>query len=131
MVVNLPDGAVTTTGQIGETLYECDGYTVVLQTLEGGDLNRTVQAVTGYPADRLQLIQWSKDGVKRYDGVFTAAGEESLQVGRTCILDDGGYHYALTTLASEELSGQLQEQWKELYATLRLVDAQMDLNTGS
>ena len=32
----------------GEKLYFCDGYTLTLQILDGGDWSRTVQTLCGY-----------------------------------------------------------------------------------
>lgn len=133
ILVSLPENAAVPTAEqagVGD-IYECDGFTLTVQTLDAGDLDKTLQTLTGYHRDELQIIESVKDGFKRYDSVFTAAGEGSLQVGRVCILDDGEYHYAVTTLAPEQTAGQLRSAWEDIYATFRLVDADVDLNTGS
>jgi len=49
----------------------------------------------------IQVIKTAQDTYERYDFVWTAAGEDGLQTGRACILDDGNYHYALSAMAEE------------------------------
>ena len=133
ILVSLPENAaVPTVEQTGVgNIYECDGFTLTIQTMDAGDLDKTLQTLTGYRRADLQVIESVKDGFKRYDSVFTAAGEGALQVGRVCILDDGAYHYAVTTMAPENTAGQLQSAWEDIFGTFRLVDGNVDLNTGS
>lgn len=115
----------------GGKLYLCDGYTVTVQTMEAGDLNKTLQEVTGYAKEDLTLMQTRQDGIKRYECIWTAAGESETQVGRARVLDDGNYHYVITVMAGESLAGELTQVWKELFNSFRLVSADVDLNTGS
>lgn len=131
--VNVPQDATVLAGsqEDGGTVYECGGYTMSLQTLPAGDLDETLFTLTGYHKDELQLMEWSKAGNKRYDCVFTAAGEDGLQVGRACVLDDGKYHYSVMTLAPEETAGDLTQQWKDIYTSFQIVDSGWDINTGS
>ncbi len=133
VLVELPEEAAApvATQEPGGKVYDCGNYTITVQTLESGDLDKTLRTLTGYPRQQLQVIKTLKEKLSRYDTVFTAAGEEALQVGRVCILDDGAYHYAVTALAPEEMAGQLRTQWDTLFSTVRLVDADFDLNTGS
>ena len=133
IVVNLPEGTASPTAQVDGVgaIYECDGYTVTVQTLDGGDLDESLYLLTGYHRDELQVMESVKDEWKRYDAVFTAAGEGDLQVGRVCILDDGAYHYAVSTIAPEQEAGSLRSQWEDIYGSFRLVDGSVDLNTGS
>jgi hypothetical protein len=115
----------------GGKLYLCDGYTVTVQTMEAGDLNKTLLDVTGYAKEDLTMMQTRQDGVKRYECIWTAAGESETQVGRACVLDDGNFHYVITVMAGESVSGGLKQVWKDLFDSFRLVDADVDLNTGS
>lgn len=133
IVLNVPGDAVMLTSQSDSQaqLYECDGYTLGIQTLEAGDLDETLYALTGYHRDELQVIESVKGDMKRYDCVFAAAGEAGLQVCRVCILDDGNYHYGVTTIAGEEAAGQLKEQWEDIYVSFRVTDEDWDINTGS
>lgn len=133
ILLELPEEAAApvATQQPNGQIYDCGNYTITVQTLDSGDLDKTLRALTGYSREQLQVIKTLREKLSRYDTVFTAAGEETLQVGRVCILDDGAYHYAVTALAPEELAGQLRTQWDALFSTVRLVAADFDLNTGS
>ena len=133
IVLDVPQDASMEVMQSSEAgkLYLCDGFTVAVQILEGGDLNRTLQTVTGYPKDALPLMQTKQEMLKRYECVFTSAGEGQTQVGRTCVLDDGDHHYTVTVMAGESLAGELTETWKTLFDSFRLVSADADLSSGS
>ncbi len=118
---DLPEDAAAQviSGENG-TLYFCDGYEIMVQTLSSGDLNRTLQTLTGYSADALTVIETATSNVKRYESAWTAAAEEGDQVGRTVILDDGNYHYCLSVMASAREAGSLQECWQALFSSLAL-----------
>lgn len=133
MVLSLPADAQVPTMENGEagTLYLCDGYTITVQTAQSGDLNKTLQEVTGFSRDELKLVESVKGDAKRYDCVWTAAGEEQTQVGRACVLDDGNYHYVVAVMAGESEAGELREVWQELFDSFRLVPADSEINIGS
>ena len=101
-------------------LYFCDGYEIMVQTLEAGDLNKTLQSLTGYTKDVLTVIETVNDQNRRYECVWTAAGEAGDQVGRVVILDDGRYHYCVSVMAHALESGSLQETWQELFASVKI-----------
>lgn len=113
------------------TLYMCDTYSVTVQTVEAGDLEKTIRNATGMDKENLDLLQTRQDNVKRYQWVWTANGENGIQVGRGCILDDGAYHYVLTALADEAVAGQVQPVWKEIFASFRLATEREEVSTGS
>ncbi len=107
-----------------ERLYFCDGYTVCLQTLEAGDLSRTLQAATGYAKENLHLMETSPGAYKRYDCAWTTTGETEAQVGRTAVLDDGSYHYVLTCMTDESKAQSLQDAWNGIFRSFTLDTAQ-------
>ena len=133
MILDMPQEAAQPTLQKESTekLYHCDGYTLSLQSLAGGDLERTLKTVTGRGREELTVMQTLADFGSRYDCVWTAAGETGMQLGRACILEDGSYHYVLSVMAPEEETGRLQETWQNLFATCRLVDGDKNLNICS
>ena len=102
------------------SLYLCDGYSISLQTLQGGDLDRTLRHVTGYGREQLTLMQTRQGETKRYECVWSAAGEGEDQVGRAVILDDGSYHYVLTAMTGESHAGELAETWQEIFGSFGL-----------
>lgn len=131
-VVNLPEEAATPTFQDdSQELYVCEGYTICKQILESGDMEKTVKTLTGKNLQELDVIQTLHDNCDRYDFVWTSAGEEGLQVGRACILDDGNYHYALTTMAQEETAGELRQTMQDIFDSCKLLDPDINLSTGS
>lgn len=133
LYIPLPEDASQPTFQeetAGE-LYLCDGYTLTKQTLQSGDLSKTVKSICGLDKEQVQLMKTVQDGQDRYDFVWTAAGEDGLQLGRACILDDGNYHYAVSTMAGEETAGQLRETWQDIFSCCRLISPTANLSTGS
>lgn len=130
--VSLPDEAMTPTFQgDGEELYVCQGYTISKQIQDSGDMEKTVNTLTGHSQEDIQIIKTFYDNCDRYDLVWTAAGEEGLQLGRACILDDGNYHYILSTLAGEDTAGQLRDTFQDMYDSCKLLDPDVNLSTGS
>lgn len=113
----------------GGKLYLCDGYSLTVQTAEGGDLGRTVADATGFSHKNLQIMETRQGDAKRYEAVWTAAGENEPQVGRLCILDDGNYHYVLTAMTGASGAGDLQKTWNEIFSSFTLGEEQV--STGS
>lgn len=117
----LPEDAASPVfrGESGR-LYFCEGYEIMVETLASGDLNRTVTTLTGYGVDSLTILQTDDTNPKRYECVWTAAGEGGDQVGRTVILDDGNYHYCISLTALAEDAGSLQESWQEVLSSFKI-----------
>lgn len=113
------------------TLYLCDDYSVTVQTVDSGDLQKTVRNVTGMDMKDLQLQTTRKGDAKCYQWVWTTNGENGIQVGRGCVLDDGSYHYVLTAMADEAVAGQVQPAWREIFASFCLATEREDISTGS
>lgn len=113
------------------TLYICDDYSVTVQTVAAGDLNKTIRNATGMDRENLQIMQTEEKGVKRYRWVWATGGESGIQVGKGCILDDGTYHYVLTALADEDAVSRVQPAWKEIFGSFRLAQEREEISTGS
>lgn len=102
-------------------IYLCDGYTLTVQTLDAGDLDRTLRQLTGYGRQQLTVMQTKRGDAACYESVWSAAGEGGDQVGRAVILDDGGYHYAVTVMADSAVAGDLTATWQEILDSVKLV----------
>lgn len=113
------------------SLYLCDTYSVTVQTVEGGDLRKTIRNATGMETEDLQIMETLQEGNKCYQWVWSTNGESGVQIGRGCILDDGAYHYVLTALAEETAAGVVQPVWKELFASFQIVSGSENVSTGS
>ena len=122
MAVDLPgEAAVPTMEQGDRRYYLCEDYEITLERMAGGDLDRTVKTLTGYEKQDLTVLETESPGAKRYDFVWTTAGEQGQQLGRAAVLDDGSYHYTLTVLRPAENTELLQVSWPQVFSTFRLV----------
>ena len=120
MTVDLPEDAIQISYHETGRLYCCDGYELTMEILPSGDLSQTIRELTGYPQDCLTVLETGTGELDRYECSWIAAGEGSDQVGRTVILDDGNYHYAISVTASADDAGSLQQVWQELLRSFAL-----------
>ena len=104
----------------GGTLYICKDFDVVVYTCTSGDLQQTVQEVSGFAPEELTLIQTGTGDVDRYEFVWTSATDLGQQIGRATILDDGNYHYTLTATMDAALIGEYQEIWNGIFESFQL-----------
>ena len=102
----------TDTGEI----YICRDFEVSLQTLPGGDLERTVETLTGFELEDVTVMQAGD----RYDLVWSCAGELGAEVGRARILSDGAYHYCLTAQSSEANAEDCREMLSGMFESFEL-----------
>lgn len=130
--VILPEeAAVPTFRDDSGELYVCRDYTISKQIMQSGNLEKTVMALTGKKSEELDIIQTAGENYERYDFVWAAAGEEGMQLGRACILDDGNYHYALSTMTREEEAGDLRQTFQDMFDSCMLLDEDFNLDIGS
>ena len=117
--LSLPPEASTQTmlGSDTDKLYFCDGYTAAVQIMDRGDLDRTCRQLCGFGADSINILQTATDGRKRYDWVWTAAGEGGDVIGRVAVIDDGKYHYCVSLQTDAALAGSLESQWSRILSS--------------
>ena len=120
LLVSLPPDAVQMESEEAGSLWLCDGYTAAITTMEAGDLNATLQAVTGYEKAQLEVLTWEESGLSCSQCTWVSAGEGGDQVARTVILDDGNYHYTLTLQTDAENAGALRQTWQQMLSTVTL-----------
>lgn len=122
ITVSLPDNAVAPVLESdSEQVYFCEDYQIIIETLSAGDLNATVQSISGYSKDNLTIMETAQDGVKRYDFVWASAGEKGDMLGRAVILDDGDYHYCMSVLRDAETTETSQVTWSNVFNSFALV----------
>ena len=134
ILISLPENAASAVMSSEEagTVYFCDDFVLTMQTTQSGDMHRTVADTTVFPYDRLPVLETVQGEAKRYDCVWTAAGESGDQVGRCAILDDGNYHYVLTVMADAEKAGELTENlWNDVFSSFQIVKPDAAINSGS
>ncbi len=117
--VVLPEGlAVPTLECNAQQLYLSQDYEIMLETLSAGDLNATIQAITGYEKEKLTILETQQQDITRYECVWACAGEAGDRLGRAVILDDGQYHYCLSVLRDAEEKSQVV--WSEVFSSFTL-----------
>ena len=133
VVLELPEDARTPAMQSdsGDRLYLCDHYSISIQTLSSGDLEKTFRSATGYSFAELSPVQTLQDDMHCYECAWTAAGEGQPQTGRLKLIDDGNYHYVVTVLADADQVAQLQPQIQTLMRSVRIMPSSFNPNTGS
>lgn len=121
--LSLPDDAAAPLDQAedGSKIYMCDGYTITVQTMESGDLDRTFREISGYPKEELTVMKTMRNGIDCYESVWCTAGEEEEQICRSVIFDDGNYHYGITVMANYSMAGQLSDTWQDILGMATLV----------
>ncbi len=121
IMVQLPENAVAPVlGQEGEQLYLCEGYEILVQTREAGDIGATIRALSGYEKDALTVMELRQENVTRYEFVWACVGEQGDRLGRAVVLDDGSYHYCLSVLRDAE-GEESQIVWEPVFASFGLI----------
>ena len=103
------------------TLYLCDGYDVAVQIMSSGDLDETIQQVSGFGKEDLMVIQTVAGELSCYEFVWTAATDLGEQVGRAMILDDADYHYVLSAVAPAKNVEEYREIWNGIFESFGIV----------
>ena len=83
-----------------------------VRTLDGGDIRRTVEELTGMKYENLTVMGRRQGDLQLYQTVWCSAGEESVLLGRAIIADDGAYHYCVTLTAPEN------DDTREIYSRM-------------
>ena len=123
LVFSLPeDAAVPSMESDGGMIYLCDDYTLTVQTLASGDLDRTLRQITGFEKDALLVMETNQNGIKRYECAWAAAGESEEQVGRAVVLDDGVYHHVITVMSGYSNVADLTSEWTHILSSATLVN---------
>lgn len=116
--VQLPENAVSPVLESeGEQVYLCDGYEIIVETRDAGDVGATIRAVSGYEKKELTVVETQWQDVTRYEFVWAAAGENGDRLGRAVLLDDGMYHYCLSVIRDASLSENSQIVWNEVFSS--------------
>ncbi len=105
----------------GRTLYLCNGYDVAVQTLDAGDLDATVQQISGFTSAELTIMETAVGEYPCYEFVWTNAADLGEQVCRAMILDDGVYHYVLSAMAPADKAAEYQEIWNGIFESFGIL----------
>lgn len=115
--LSIPDDAtLSVMNSANGQSYEGDHYQIIVQTYASGDVDQTLQLVTGYRKDQLKTMKVTGETYSKYVCAWSAVSEEGELVGRCAILDDGVYHYCLTVLVDAQMAGELRQDIDALFA---------------
>ena len=119
--MELPDETVlpvmqTDTGEI----YICSDFEVSVETLRGGDIQRTVEMLTGFGMEDVTVMETTAGGRTRYDLAWSCMGETGAEVGRAAVLSDGQYHYCLTVMTAQENAAAYNEMFNGMFESFTL-----------
>lgn len=118
VTVSLPgEAALPVSENENGRLYLSEEYEILVQTLSCGDLNATLEKLTGCSADHLTVMETEHNGIRRYEFVWASAGEKGDRVGRGAVLDDGNYHYCLTALWDADEAQKSQINWNQVFSS--------------
>ena len=106
----------TDTGKI----YICSDFEVSVETLPGGDLQRTVEMLTGFGIEDVTVMETTVGDRTRYDLAWSCAGEMGPMVGRAAVLSDGEYHYCLTVMTAQENAAGYNEMFNGMFESFTL-----------
>lgn len=121
ILLGLPEeAAVSTMESDSGKFYQGDGYEIAVQRLDAGDLDGTLRSLTGFGRDNLTVIQTQSQDLRRYEFVWTSAGESGSRLGQGMILDDGTYHYCLSVLRDDPMPEDSQIVWNDLFRSFAL-----------
>ena len=119
--VELPEETVLPVMQTDTgTLYICRDFEVSVQTLPGGDVERTITSLTGFDRSGVTVMETEAGELHRFDLVWSCAGELGPEVGRASILSDGSYHYCLTVMTPEEHARDYQEIFNGMFESFTI-----------
>ena len=123
LLIDLPEEAAAPAmeGSSG-TLYFCGDYEIMVEVMPSGNLDSTLQTLTGFGSDELELMTTERCGADCYEGAWSAAGEAGDHVGRVLILDDNQFHYCVSVMASAENAGSCAEEWNEILDSVALAE---------
>ena len=117
---DLPEEAASQVmaGQDGATLYNWENFEVCVQTVESGNLDATLEMVTGVGADSLTVMKKNWSDMILYQTVWSATGEDGVLLGRALIADDGYYHYCISIIGPETENSQ--PVYDQIVSSLRI-----------
>lgn len=123
LLIDLPEEAAAPAmeGSSG-TLYFCGDYEIMVEVMPSGNLDRTLETLTGFCSDELKLMKTDRCGADCYESAWSAAGEAGDHVGRVLILDDDDFHYCVSVMASAENAGSCAEEWNEILESVALAE---------
>lgn len=123
VLIDLPDtAAISVMEGMSGKLYFCDGYEIMVETLNSGNLDATLKTLTGFGKEEIRSVQTMRCGVSCYEGAWSSAGEAGDQIGRVMVLDDGNYHYCISMVTAAKNASDCQKEWQDILDSVSLTE---------
>ena len=110
--------AAQTAAEEGSSCYTWDDCELRVQTMKGGDIQGTLETLTGMSAQRLTVMEYKRGELQMYQTVWSMTGEEGITLGRCLVADDGAYHYCISLLSPE--NADVEDTYARICASLDL-----------
>ena len=102
-------------------VYVANDYEIQIQTMEAGDLQQTMEILSGHSMEDLTVMETFSDGISRYEFVWASLGEGGDWTGRGVILDDNDYHYCMSVLRNADKEGKSQINWDQVFSSFCVI----------
>lgn len=103
----------------GSKIYLFNDFCVTVQTLDGGNMEKTLELVSGFDAGKLTLLKTEQDDCLQFRCAWSSTGEQEDLLCRAVVVDDGRYHYAVTVMADSSEIAEQPELW-DILDTVKL-----------
>jgi len=121
MEVPLPEGAqMEVMDANGDGFYRVGNWELWTKVLSGGDLNRTIQTLSGMDSDALTVIDRKVGEYDCHETTWSVTSEDGVHVVRAGVLDDGNYHYCLCVSVPEEDAAEAGEVFAQVFQSIRI-----------
>ena len=102
-------------------VYVTNDYEILIQTMEAGDLQQTMEILSGHSIEDLTVMETFSDGISRYEFVWASLGEQGDLTGRGVILDDNDYHYCMSVLRRADEEEKSQIDWEQVFSSFCVI----------
>ena len=107
-------------GSSGEKIYRIGDWELWTGTYSAGDLSATMEEITGLESGNLTVISRRVGAYDCHETAWTTTGEDGTWVARTAVIEEGGYHYALSMMVPQEDADQLGSFFSQVLASVNL-----------
>lgn len=120
----LPDGAQMQVleDETDSKSYAVGNWEIWTQVHPGGDIQSTMEQVTGLSAQALTVIQRRVQDMACYEAAWSTTGEDGMKVGRTAVLDHGDYHYCISVMVPEEDASEVGDFFSQILDSVTISD---------
>jgi len=112
ITIGVPEQMTLVEETADTSLYESEELEVLTTRFQSADLNAAVRHLSGFDADRLNILQTSRFDLPEYQFAWYSQSEEGGRLYRANLVMDGMTCYAVVCSAAEEksdFSGQVRQ----------------------